>query len=186
MSRSGDWYDDRFRDSERGDAYEDRYGIRRDEKPRSGSVTAVGIVTIIIGSLSALSGLCVLVSVLIASVDRGGGFAGEQLGFVVGIMIGLVVLLWSIGMIVGGIGVLSRNSWGRILTLVVAAFGILLGLGCVVLMVVSLAAPEPPRRGPDPRIIGFLFSLFLAMIFIGHAVWAFIGLLGHRAASEFR
>lgn len=188
MSHSDDWDEvdevegrrDRF-----GEDYDIR--VRRGEGQRSAAVTAIGVVTIIVGSLGLLMGLCMVFGVLIAGSARGVMMAGNDGGAVaVGFILAFGILLWSLGLLVGGIGVLSRGAWARMLTLVLSGFGLAFGVACLVIAVIALTSSRGPRGAAEGAVVGFVFFVFMALLLLGHGIWAFIALLGARAKSEFR
>jgi len=147
----------------------DRRGYYKDS--RSGAVTAVGVINIIVGSLGTLGGLCVTFGggMLVAMV-REGEFDGQFeefdelpdwiAAFVVGI--GVFFLLLGGTTIAAGIGVLQRKGWGRILTFVVGGIAGLMA----VLSIVNL------------ELCGML-------LYGGYAVYVIVVLSQSQYAAEF-
>jgi hypothetical protein len=87
-------------------------------------VTVVGVLSIIFGALLAFAGL--LVFSLIAGA---GAISGEQdaaiITGVVGTIIGGFLFVLSLPSIIGGIGLLKRKNWARILIIVIGALNLL-------------------------------------------------------------
>lgn len=192
MPREDDWeddYDDRPRRRRRDDDddYDDDYrgrSIRR--AGHSGAVTAVGVISIVLGSLFILLGICVLLgAALTGGAARelrdqpGAGVVGILAGAVV--IVALLILVLAVLLIVGGIGVLNRRNWGRILTLVLG------GLSAVVAVFWILVAVSTLNNNamPDDRAGPILVSLILVFLHIGYAVLVFVVLLNSVYAEEF-
>src|SRR5262245_62425773 len=124
MSR--DDYDDdydrpRRRRRPRDDDYDDyEDDVRRRSGPSSGSVTSVGVVSIILGSLLLLCGICFMVASLgIAGAGAGGPAANifpVQVATGVFIVIAVLFLVLGVLYMVGGIGVIQRRIWVKIMT----------------------------------------------------------------------
>jgi hypothetical protein len=98
-----------------------------------------GIIMVIGGILFGLAGLAVAVlgRAVIESMGDLGQFpglegvdAGELAG---GIMtfVGILILLFALAYLIGGIGVIRNRNWGRVLGLIVGILGGLLWLGSV-------------------------------------------------------
>src|SRR5262249_54723891 len=150
MSQDHDWDEP----LSRRDYFEDDFeNLALAHKPHgpSGAVTAVGIVTIIMGALGLLFCGCFSLGgafALIAhdGVGQGGGMArGEELFMILFVCLALVVSFWSIGLLVSGIGVLARSAWARTLALVLAGFGLLFGAICIVFMMIIAATATLPQ-----------------------------------------
>ncbi len=189
--RDDDWdddYDDRPRRRRDYDDYDDDYddrSMRRRLRERSGAVTAVGVISIVLGSLLVLFGLCwffggVLTAGLAQEVrgNPGAGFLSIAGGLI--IVLSLLTLLVASLMIVGGVGVLNRRNWARILTLVLAGISAILGLFFIFAMVQSLNTPFP-----DDRAAKVFFSLIGIFLALGYAVLDFAVLLNPAYAEEF-
>jgi hypothetical protein len=97
------------------------------------SVTAVGLITLLLGTAYTLTGGYLAVSGAVAvkqlENDPTGG-VGFLLQFLAGFVavVGVVFLLQGVPGVLAGVGVLMRKTWGRILTFVFAAVAILWGL----------------------------------------------------------
>ena len=81
----------------------------------------------------------------------------------------IISLVFGVFLLLGGIGLLKRQQWGRILSIIAAGIGILLAI----LSIVSLAQGEA----------GALISL---AFFAGYATLVFTILLSSNVAREFR
>jgi hypothetical protein len=148
---------------------------------RSGGVTAVGVLGIVIGAIELLScGLLLLggaawmgmgkaaqekalaAGVKQADLEAVGGF----LGFILGILVvyGLVGIILGALRLVSGIGILQRRRWGRTMTLVVAGITIPWALVAIIWGIVGI--------------------LFIAL-FLTYAIMAFVNLLNARNSLEF-
>lgn len=170
------------------DDYEDIGRRRRSGGgERSGSVTSVGVISIILGSLTLLCGLCAVVgSFTFLAAGPGGQFGGRnvlpfQAAGGVAVIISLVVVIFGVLYLTGGIGVIQRRNWGRIMTLVMAGFSILSGILCLIAVVGMLATPAPI----EGKMIGVLIYLLGAFIYFAHGIMAFVVLLSSDNASEF-
>jgi hypothetical protein len=190
MSR--DDYDDDYdrprRRRRRDDDYDDyRDDVRRGGGPSSGSVTSVGVISIILGSLTLLCGICFMIGSLAFAGAAGGhpAFAQNVFPFqaAAGIMVVLSILVLVIGTLdlIGGIGVLQRRNWGRIMTLVMAGFSGLIGLFFLVVVVIGLAAPGPAEN----KVVVVLVYLLGAAILFVHCIMSFVVLLSSQNAREF-
>ncbi len=184
MSRD-DW-DDEDRPRRRRRRDEDDYGdVRRRPDERSGSVTGVGVISIILGSLVLLCGFCVMVSGLAFAGGAGVGAPGNMFPFQMAagvlIVIALLFIIFGVLYLVGGIGVLQRRNWGRIMTIVMAAFSALFGILYLIGIVGTLAQPGPP----EGKVIGVLIGLVLAGVFFTHCIMSFVVLLSSNNTAEF-
>ncbi len=137
---------------------------QRKTPPRSGAVTAVAIVNFIVGGLSMFCGLLIGVlggtagAMLGAGMENarrtsggmempGGSPSGLGVGTVLGgiaVVMGIITFLLGVPTVIAGIGVLKRQQWGRILTLILgglsAAFGLFaLSNGNVVQLLINAA-----------------------------------------------
>jgi hypothetical protein len=155
---------------------------------RSGAVTAVGIIGILFGAFNTIIGVAVMVAgpAIMAwlfgaassaidtskltpeqrqalgqasqAVQAGGGIMAMLAGFV-----GVCFLIFGLPTLFGGIGVVNRRQWGRILTIVMAIFfglwGVLNILGA--------------------NIVGFVID-------VGFCVFALVVLFNSKFAAEFR
>ncbi len=193
MSRGDEFQEDaprpRWRDdNDELDEPRDRGDRVRIDKPnRSGAVTAVGIVAIILGSLSLIGGGC------IACVAAGLPFlqeianqnkndpnmakAAQDLGRIPTWFVfaeAAAATIRGAGLLVGGILVLRRSNIGRMLTLGITVFGLFAVCADIG---GSLALGFLDRSGMAGSVIGVLFT-------VGFAVFAFAVLLKH--GEEFR
>jgi uncharacterized membrane protein (DUF2068 family) len=148
---------------------------------RSGGVTAVGVLGIVIGAIELLG--CGLLAIGGAAFMGLGKAAQEKalegvpqadkeaiggfLGFILGILVvyGLVGIILGVLRLVSGIGILQRRRWGRTMTLVVAAITIPWALVAIIWQIFGI--------------------LFIAM-YLTYAIMAFVLLLNARNALEFR
>ncbi len=159
--------------------------IRRSTATRSGRVTALGIITIVWGSLSVLGGLCITFGGIFFAAavpnlnqmnPRGAPPMPAGMGALVGgiaLVMGAAILLFGIGAIFAGIGVLKRRGWGRILTFVYAGFVAVAALFTLFGMV----------AGNNQNFFGSLTTVVLQVAYVA---FAFSVLLDKRAAAEFR
>jgi hypothetical protein len=204
MPRSDDWEDDddeerprRRRDRDEEERYErDRYDDEDDiDRPRrrgadkSGAVTAVGVINIVLGSLTTMLSLCVVVfGVFLAGVAADPQFGGPPkaargifgLAGAVALILGLIVLLMGVAYIISGIGILNRRNWARVLTLVLAGFTAVGALWNLIQLIQLVGGADVPGRAG--QIMGQLVSVCLQ---IGYVVMAFTILLNSRYAEEF-
>lgn len=186
MSRGRDYddYDDRDRD--RG-GYDDYGGGRA---PKSGAVTAVGIITIVLGSIVIIFGLCTVIGGLFvagaaADLDRFGGPPGARgaASAAGALVIIMAILMLGAGIfgIFAGIGVIQRKGWARIGTLVLGGFS---ALGAILSLVgvintMSLPAGWPGKTG------SILIGLLFVFLYIGYTVLVYVILLSSKASREF-
>lgn len=157
---------------------------------RSGAVTAVGIIGIILGSLGLVVGLCgvglgAAMPAMRGFVKNQGGNdpnlakAAQDLDRIPVWFIfaeAAVGLFRGIGLLVGSVLVLKRSNFGRFLTLAMAVFGILAGLADNGLGL-AMGFMEPSG------LIGAGFGILFGLAF---AVFAFVVLLSPKNAAEFR
>src|SRR5207244_1591707 len=98
------------------------------------------------------------------------------------------VLLWWLGMLVAGIGVILGSLWARIFTLVLSGLGLVFGFVCALIGVLIMISPAGGVGGgnalSDTQLSTLPIVFAAAFLLIGHAVWAFLAvLLGWRGAS---
>jgi hypothetical protein len=183
MSRD-DWEDDEPRRSSR------RWEEDWDDEPgpaRSAVVTASGIIVMMLGCLAVLGGLCGGFGVFAATIDeanRGGGRPEARVVLLVGLLVCLVTLLWGVGGLVAGTGILSRRRWARTLAMLLNSVAALAGVAFLIgAGVVCFGASI---HGPEVGVIVvYLFYLGLGLFFLGYAVWSFMVLLSSRYSVEF-
>jgi hypothetical protein len=102
------------------------------------SVTAVGLLTVLVGVAYLLTGAYLVVAgtaVVKDLEDDPAGGLGFLLQFIAGFLavVGVVFLLQGVPGVLAGVGVLMRKTWGRILTMVFAAVAATWGLIFVVI-----------------------------------------------------
>jgi hypothetical protein len=149
-------------DNEEDDNYE--HPRRRGSTAKSGAVAAVGVISIVLGSLVALLGLY-------ASLQPYHGVP-----FMVGF--GLLGMLFGVGFIMAGVGVVRRQPWGRILTLVLAGFTAVATLWFLDLTSHQIGYPVNPGQ--------IFVQLVFIVLAIGYVVASYTILLNSRYAAEFR
>jgi hypothetical protein len=174
-----------------------------DDQPRSrsrsgsgssnGSITSVGIISIVLGSLITLGSLCVLLGgIFVAAAandiknmpnvqNANAGVGLLALGGFIVILIGIAVLLLGVGQIMGGVGILRRRQWGRILILVIGGFYILFALNAVWSIIQLLGLPAFV-----PKTMPLLTQLLFLIVEVGYVISAYLVLLNRRNASQFR
>lgn len=190
MARDDDWDDDDDRPRRRrrnDDDYDDDYrgrSIRRVE--HSGAVTAVGVISIVLGALFVLFGICAMLGGALAGGaahnlqgNPGAGVFAVAAGFIV--IFALLILVLAVLLIVGGIGVLNRRNWARILTLVL---GGLSAVGAIFWILGAISSVNNNAM-PDDRAGAILVSLVLVFLHIGYTVLVFVVLLNSMYAEEF-
>ena len=107
-------------------------------RERPGRVTAAGIILIVLGVLTSLLGIFFMLAIgalmgaagdvsteieMPAGLDAAGALAGIGLAF------GAIILAFGILQLLSGINVMPGKGWARVLGIVIAALGALLGLG---------------------------------------------------------
>jgi hypothetical protein len=175
-------YRDRFDDDD-----DDDYDLSRRGYAKSGSVTGVGVISIILGSLDLLAGLCG--SLFLFAVGAHGpppGFPGSGVAMAVALIIVLLVFLWGALAIAGGVGVLSRKQSGRVLILLVSGVSAAVGILCLVLSFAALSDRGNMAAGEEEAAMGFLVFVVLAIVLITYCIWSYVVLLNGQNASEFR
>jgi hypothetical protein len=155
---------------------------------RSGLVTALAVLNFVFGGLAIV---CGLLGLLGGALLSGGGSTGKEIQRQVekqlekeGVQVpggtvqdlgkiimfqAVLSLLWGTGAIVGGVGLISRRNWGRILTLVCAGVSALLAL---------LSLWQVFQGGGVGAIVNVLIYIF-------YAAFAFIVLLNPQVNREF-
>jgi hypothetical protein len=191
MSRN--WDDDdwdrprRPRRSWEDDLYEEMPIYRAEP---SGAVTSVAVASFIWGGLFLLISGCFGFCFLMAVGARGGpppgavGMLGGQESLL-GIR-SLVAFAWAVGALVAGCGLVARRSWGRVLSLILAAFAGLGGIGSIIEGIYEYSqGPNIPGFDRGLMMFGLLFSLGIGLLLVVYSVWAFIVLVGARNSEEF-
>lgn len=104
---------------------------------RPGVVTAAGIVLIVLGVLTALLGIFFMLAIAAFSgavgevsteIEMPAGFDAVGAAAGIGLAFGAIILTFGILQLLSGINVMPGKGWARILGIVVAAIGALLGL----------------------------------------------------------
>src|SRR5437588_9120795 len=99
-----------------------RRGNIMSEKPCT-AVKVVGVMTLFAGTLELLWGLLFFVPAVTGMEPS--KFLVWELGYAGCVTVLIAVVLWWLGMLVAGIGVIASGSWARIFTLVLSALGLL-------------------------------------------------------------
>jgi hypothetical protein len=184
MSR--DHYDDDYPPRQgRYDDYDDYPEEDYFRPQRSGAVTGVAVINFVMGGLVLLFGLCGFMAVLVEASEGwhggGGGIAG--LGIAVFLVIVFFILIWAVGAIIAGVGVINRRQWGRVFTLVLGGIAGVKGLLTIFLAVLVLNAPARPFD--DDRVIGLMVLMMLTLLYLGYCIWTYVVLLNSRYGAEF-
>jgi len=87
-------------------------------------ITILGVLYIILGALGILAGVIVFVTVAGGGIISGDGEA-MAITAVVGSAIAIFLFLISAPGVIGGIGLLQRRSWARILVLILGCLNLL-------------------------------------------------------------
>lgn len=188
MARNDDYDDD--------DQNQDDFDRpRRETGPkRSGAVTAVAILGIVLGSMALVCGAC---------VGLGGAFMGSFQGDIQKAMakagqrdpniakaaadLARIPIWWVVVvgvldslrgglLLVGGIGTLKRTNWGRWLLLVMSVGGVLM-------VIVGLVGNLALGMNDPQQYFSVCFSLLMQ---VGFAVFAFVILLNAKNVREFQ
>jgi hypothetical protein len=173
-----------------GQQWEPEPGAPAYAPPKSGAVTAVGVINLVLGGLTVICGLIFMFAAAWifgagktvegefqkaivkaggqpVEVEAAGGLAGLLAGAAV--VIGVIFVLIAVLQILAGVGVLNRRQWGRIITLVLGAIAGIFAL----LSLLSIGA------NPLNALLGVL-------IYGGYCVFVYIVLLNAQNAAEFR
>jgi hypothetical protein len=142
-----------------------------------------------------LCGLCYSGIGLVAGAGAAGGRGGFMplMGMAAGILIvvALLILVFGALYLAGGIGVIQRRNWGRIMTLVMAAFSGLGGILMIVSIIGNLMQPTvqlPPgmqQNIQSSRIMGVLIGALAMLVLFTHCIMSYVVLLSSDNASEF-
>jgi hypothetical protein len=152
--------------------------------PKSGAVTTVGVLNIVLGVIEVLyCGLLLVAGSWLLGVGKAaqeeilakGGLTQKQaqeVGGFMGVILGILAVVAIVGLIfaglriLAGIGVLNRRPWGRTMTIVLASISILLAI-------IFLLGFNP-------------ISLLMFLIYTGYIIASFVILLNAQNAAEFR
>jgi hypothetical protein len=183
MSWRGDWDDERPRSWRRPSWRDDDpdAGLFRPET--SGAVTAVAVMSFVLGSLMLCMGMCMfLFAAFLRDVLMRSPILPQSMIDQVGLLILITVVLmtWSAGTIVSGIGVVLRQQWGRILCLVMSGIGICLA---ILWFVVGIQARDPIG---NLHIMNLVVCMIQAVVILVHALLALVVLLNTNLTWEFR
>lgn len=205
MSRDYDDLDEprprRRRRYEDEEEYEDVRRRRRGGRGSSGSVTSVGVITIILGSLQLLCGMCSSIGAI--AMGAGAGQAPPGAGFLpaflagAAIVVAILILIFGALYLVGGIGVIQRRNWGKIMTLVMAGFSGLGGILCII-AVINILFMGPAVVGGPPgfqanvqqnvqqaKVMGVVIYTLAMIVLFTHCIMSYVVLLNSRNAAEF-
>ncbi|MCS7046822.1 MAG: hypothetical protein NZO58_10740 [Gemmataceae bacterium] len=165
-------------------------------RPQSGIVTAVGIISIIKSVLFLLYGgffgMCGLFCAAVGIGARNqGGFPPPDLFERAGGIIfawGFAHLVLGVGLLIGGIVVLQRRNWGRILLLACAAAIAFLGATPAVVAIMDAMDEAGGFFGnaqPEDRIGLAVFGMCVTLIYLAYAIVVFLVLLNRNIRAEF-
>ncbi len=107
-------------------------------------ITILGVLYIALGILGVLAALIVFVSVVGGGLISGDRQAMAITG-IVGSVVALFIFLISVPGVIGGIGLLQRRSWARILVLILGCLNLLnfpFGTGLGIYTLWALTKPE--------------------------------------------
>jgi hypothetical protein len=150
---------------------------------RSDNVNYVGLWNYAIGGLIVLGTLISIIRTLYISSQL-----GAPVGGTIGVFVALVLGMFSIPFLFAGAGVMGRRPWGRILTMILGVFTILLGLiilGLAALAAVVIGNANLPPDAQGRALVGCMVQLFIGLIYLGHGIFAYMILLSARYAKEF-
>ena len=196
MSRGDEWDDedwDRPRRSRRD--WEDDYyeGLPPYRGEPSGGVTSVAVACFVWSGLFMIFSFCLGFCFLVTMQGRGGGPPPGAVGILGGGQDSVQAIriigffFWAVGAMIGGIGLVMRRAWGRVLTLVLAAFAALGGLGTTVEgLYTFFQSPNNPGLDEGFMVIAFFTSMVVGIMLIIFAIWAFLVLLNSSAHEEFK
>src|SRR5262245_8391744 len=157
----------------------DDYGYRRPEQ-RSDCVIGLAIVSFLLAALVLFIALMCLFAGFMMSVEGRGRDRDEAY---IPLTIGSFGFLLGIGYILSGVGLLMRRNWGRVTTLILAAFNFLGAAGGIIGMVAIIAQSNRLR---DDAIVGAFFICFGVVLNLGYGLMAYLTLLRSEIVSEFR
>jgi hypothetical protein len=115
-------------------------------------LTVVGILHVATGAMGVMAGIAVAIVFLGVSAPIREPAALLLLGGM-GAVIGLLIVLFSIPAIAGGIALLQRRPWARIVLLVVGAFSLIsipIGTAIGIYTIWALTRPEVEARLASP------------------------------------
>jgi hypothetical protein len=161
---------------------------------RPASLTAAGVIFVVMGSLGLVIAVTLLIVVAAAVMAQVGALGSratpsDATGTIVSIVIAIVWLSWTIAHFAAGIGILNRAGWSRTLGVIIASIGALLTLLLIGLIVVlAIVAPQllndpALSRGAEARVtedmvrLGFLVYLVFLAPFAGAYCFAGFALL---------
>jgi len=154
----------RLREPEPGSRFKRSYGAeRRGPTRKSGAVTAVAIINFIIGGLNAIFGILIVALgglAFMASSALDSQKAMEASSIVMAV--GVLYLFFGAFAIIAGIGVIMRQNWGRVLTLI-------MGFLALITAIMSI---------PAQLYIGLLLNG-------GYAVFVIIVMFNRKYGAEF-
>lgn len=137
-------------------------------RPLSGGVIAVAVINFIFGGLGLLSGLCILAAGAGAMPIWGRDFA---------VIMMLLIIVIAALYIVGGIGLMQRAEWGRVITFVLAGLSI---LGIILSFVALVNAIE---HNVEEVVFSQLISILVSG---GYVILVFTVLTSRSVTNEFR
>jgi len=184
------------------DAGDDELGddrdVRRPEKRgRSGAVTAVGIIAIVLGCLVLLGAICTAVTPMVskqmldfaAKANPNDPNVAKQRQMLDAlpqwyfILMGGIEFLRAVGLVGGGLGVVKRVNAARWLVIALACIGVIL---LIVGSIASFAMGAVNVDDPASMAGGVCGLVFSAILNLGFAAMALFVLLSAKNAAEFR
>lgn len=179
------WREDDDVEEQDEDDISDKY-LRKVRRPkRSGMITATAVINLVAGGLVLLFGSCYGFS--LRNNRTGGLFRGaSDLEIVITVVVYLLIVAWGSNAIAAGVGLLKRQAWARVITLILGGFACLAGLYCIFAGILALLAGS---RRPDlvvPATWLFVLCFILALVCIAYFIWTFIILFSSQYRSEFR
>lgn len=136
--------------------------------PRSVAATTIGITHIVIASLTMICWPLAIVGTL-AGNDPAGPLAdvlGRPLvrsGQIASLGLGFVL---AVPMLIAGIGLVRRRSWGRLIAIFGACFGLALQVVSFIFMLVAAVLPlaEIAAELEDPNLMGGAFGVLIGTV----------------------
>ncbi len=105
----------------------------------------IGLLWIIYGALSLLGGAILVFILLAVSYIPDIGDVAPQILRIIGLAVGSIFFFIGIPKIIGGVGVIQHQEWGRILVLILSFFALLnfpLGTALGIYSLIFLLKPE--------------------------------------------
>lgn len=159
----------------------DPYPPRR----RSGMVTSVAVLHLVIGPLTVVFGMCGMLVSMVPVLE--GDFLALPGGLenpTISVIAMLSVILWGFSALAAATGLLLRAGWSRIFALLLAGCALTIAFLYLVIALLPVLSANGSDGGPE-RSGSVLNPLVRSLFLFAYGTWTYVVLLHPRRIQEF-